>query len=83
MVIETFNPRSKIVRALKGSDFPHDQQRVYARNLEIPSGGAVGTARAIARAYSAFATGGSERHPSRQGPDVNRLDHPVVRRVDD
>jgi CubicO group peptidase (beta-lactamase class C family) len=33
---------------------------VYARNLEIPSGGAVGTARAIAHAYSVFATGGRE-----------------------
>ena len=32
---------------------------MYARNLEVPSGNAVGTARAIARAYSAFATGGS------------------------
>ena len=33
-------------------------QTVYARNLEVPSGGAVGTARAIARAYGAFANGG-------------------------
>ena len=38
----------------------HDEQRVYARNLEVPSGGAVGTARAIAHAYSVFATGGRE-----------------------
>ena len=37
-----------------------DEQRVYARNLEVPSGGAVGTARAIAHAYSVFATGGRE-----------------------
>ena len=36
------------------------QQRVYARNFEVPSGGAVGTARAIAHAYSVFATGGRE-----------------------
>ena len=36
----------------------HDEQRVYARNLEVPSGGAVGTARAIAHAYGVFATGG-------------------------
>ena len=35
-------------------------QHIYARNLEVPSGGAVGTARAIARAYSVFATGGHE-----------------------
>ena len=54
------NRRSKIVRALRGSELPHDEQRVYARNLEVPSGGGVGTARAIAHAYSAFATGGRE-----------------------
>jgi CubicO group peptidase (beta-lactamase class C family) len=60
LTIDTLSPRSKIVRALQGSDFPHDPDRIYARNLEIPSGGAVGTARAIARAYSVFATGGAE-----------------------
>ena len=38
----------------------HDAQRIYARNFEVPSGGGVGTARAIARAYSVFATGGRE-----------------------
>jgi CubicO group peptidase (beta-lactamase class C family) len=43
-----------------GSQFPHDEQRIYARNFEIPSGGGVGTARAIARAYSVFATGGRD-----------------------
>ena len=59
-LLEVLSPRSKIVRALKGSELPHDVRRIYARNLEIPSGGAVGTARAIARAYSAFATGGAE-----------------------
>jgi CubicO group peptidase (beta-lactamase class C family) len=58
LAIDTFNPYSKIVKALRGSELPHDEPRVYARNLEVPSGGAVGTARAIARAYSAFATGG-------------------------
>jgi CubicO group peptidase (beta-lactamase class C family) len=60
LAIDTMNPRSKIVRALRGSELPHDEPRVYARNLEVPSGGAVGTAQAIARAYSAFATGGRE-----------------------
>ena len=58
-LLEVLNPRSKIVRALKGSELPHDERRVYARNFEVPSGGAVGTARAIARAYGAFATGGA------------------------
>src|SRR5262245_28994432 len=60
LALDTMNPRSKIVRALRGSELPHDEQRVYARNLEVPSRGAVGTARAIARAYSVFATGGHE-----------------------
>lgn len=58
--LAAFNPRSNISRALYGSEFPQDEQRVYARNLEMPSGGAVGTARAIARAYGVFATGGRE-----------------------
>ena len=43
-----------------GSGICLDEERVYARNLEVPSGGAVGTARAIAHAYSAFANGGRE-----------------------
>ena len=59
-MLEALNPRSNITRALRGSELPHDDQFVYARNLEVPSGGAVGTARAIARAYSVFATGGRE-----------------------
>jgi hypothetical protein len=37
-----------------------DSERIYARNLENPSGNGVGTARAIARAYSVLATGGHE-----------------------
>jgi CubicO group peptidase (beta-lactamase class C family) len=37
-----------------------DSERIYARNFEVPSGGGVGTARAIAHAYSEFATGGRE-----------------------
>jgi CubicO group peptidase (beta-lactamase class C family) len=57
---EAMNPRANIVRALRGSEFPHDDQRIYARNFEVPSGGAIGTARAIAHAYSVFATGGRE-----------------------
>ena len=60
LALDTFNPRSKITRALRGSELPHEETCVYARNLEVPSGGGVGTARAIARAYSAFASGGRE-----------------------
>ncbi|HEY6096322.1 MAG TPA: serine hydrolase domain-containing protein, partial [Gallionellaceae bacterium] len=58
--LTAFNPRSNIARALEGSMFPHDEQHIYARNFEIPSGGGVGTARAIAHAYSVFATDGHE-----------------------
>ena len=57
---DLLRPHAKIRRALEGSEFPHDARRVYSRNLEIPSGGGVGTARAIARAYSVFASGGKE-----------------------
>lgn len=60
LAVDTLNRRSRIVRALRGSELPIDAARVYARDLEIPSGGAVGTARAIAKAYGVFATGGRE-----------------------
>jgi len=53
-----FNPRSNISRALDGSALPIDSHSIYLRNFEVPSGGGVGTARAMARAYSAFAVGG-------------------------
>ena len=43
-----------------GSSMYLDEERIYARNFEVPSGGGVGTARAIAHAYSVFATGGRE-----------------------
>ena len=56
--LETLNHNSKIVRALSGSERPLDDERIYARNFEVPSGGAVGTARAIAHAYGVFASGG-------------------------
>jgi len=59
-MLEAMSPRSNINRALRGSELPHDDARVYARNLEIPSGGGVATARAIAKAYSVFATGGAD-----------------------
>jgi CubicO group peptidase (beta-lactamase class C family) len=63
LLVEGLNPRSNINRALSvnpGTAVYLDEQRVYARNLEVPSGGGVGTARGIAHAYSAFATGGRE-----------------------
>jgi CubicO group peptidase (beta-lactamase class C family) len=58
--LTAFNRRSNISRALAGSMFPHDERHIYARNFEMPSGGGVGTARAIGRAYSVFSTGGQE-----------------------
>jgi CubicO group peptidase (beta-lactamase class C family) len=58
--LEFMNRRSKISRALRGSELPHHESRVYARDLEVPSGSGVGTARAIAQAYGVFATGGRE-----------------------
>jgi CubicO group peptidase (beta-lactamase class C family) len=61
--LEVLNPRSNIYRALAinpGATVSLDEDRIYARNLEVPSGGAVGTARGIARAYGVFANGGRE-----------------------
>ena len=60
LALDAINRRSNISRALRGSELPLVPERIYARNLEVPSGGAVGTARAIAHAYSVFATGGRE-----------------------
>lgn len=59
-MLAAYNRRSNINRSLRGSEFPHDEQHIYARNFEVPSGGGVGTARAMAHAYSVFATGGRE-----------------------
>jgi CubicO group peptidase (beta-lactamase class C family) len=63
LLVEGLNPRSNISRALvvnPGTSIYLDESRVYARNLEVPAGGGVGTARAMAHAYSVFATGGRE-----------------------
>lgn len=60
MAPAVWNPRSNIRRALLGSELAHDKQCIYPRNLEIPAGGGVGTARGLAHAYSVFATGWKE-----------------------
>jgi CubicO group peptidase (beta-lactamase class C family) len=63
LTVEACNPCSNIYRALQinpGTAVYFDKERVYARELEVPSGGAVATARGIAHAYSVFATGGRE-----------------------
>lgn len=59
---EAMNPRSNIHRALvvnPGTAVYLDARRIYARDLEVPSGNAVTTARAMARAYGAFAGSGT------------------------
>ena len=63
ITLDSMNRRSNIYRALitnPGAAIVRDEQHVYARNFEVPSGGGVGTARGIAQAYSVFATGGRE-----------------------
>jgi CubicO group peptidase (beta-lactamase class C family) len=69
-MVQAMNPRGNINLTLRGSELPLDPTRIYARNLEIPSGGAVGTARAIARAYSAFAASGRELGLRRETLDL-------------
>jgi CubicO group peptidase (beta-lactamase class C family) len=69
-MLQAMNPRSKITRTLRGSELPIDPEHIYARNLEVPSGGAVGTARAIANAYGGFATGGRELGLQRETLDL-------------
>lgn len=72
-MLEAMNPRSNIYRALNvnpGTGIYHDPKRIYARELEVPSGNGVGTARGIARAYSVFATGGSELGLRRETLDL-------------
>ena len=69
-LVAASNPHSKIVRALRGSELPRDERRIYARDLEIPAGGGVGTARGIARAYGEFAAGGTRLQLRRQTLDA-------------
>jgi CubicO group peptidase (beta-lactamase class C family) len=59
--LEALNHHSNIYRALEmnpGTGVYFDAPHVYARNLEVPSGNAVATARAIAHAYGVFAGDG-------------------------
>jgi CubicO group peptidase (beta-lactamase class C family) len=73
LALDAMNPRSGIYRALQvnpGTGICLDAERIYARELEVPSGGAVGTARGIAHAYSVFATAGRELGLRRQTLDL-------------
>jgi len=60
LTLAVMNPRSRFRRALQGSELPEQSEHVYARNQEVPAGGGVGTARALARGFGVFATGGKE-----------------------
>ena len=63
IVLDSFNPRSVLFRSLisnPGTGFYLDRERIYARELEAPSGLGVGTAYAIAKAYGVFASDGRE-----------------------
>lgn len=58
MVVDVVSPRSVLHRSLvanPGTGFYVDPEHVIVREIEVPSGGAVATARAIATAYGAFA----------------------------
>jgi CubicO group peptidase (beta-lactamase class C family) len=73
LTLDAMNRHSNIYRALEinpGTGVYLDPQRVYARNLEVPSGGAVGAARGIARAYGVFASGGRELGLRRETLDL-------------
>jgi Beta-lactamase class C and other penicillin binding proteins len=79
VTLAALNPRSNIHRALMvnpGSEIVHDATCVYLRNVEVPSGGGVGTARAIAHAYDAFAAPGGEL--DLRGETVDALSAPAV-----
>jgi CubicO group peptidase (beta-lactamase class C family) len=65
LTLSALNPRSVVYRSLvanPGTGFYVDAARGVVRNLEVPSGGGIGTARGIARAYGVFASGGRELH---------------------
>ena len=63
LTLDAMNHHSNIYRALEinpGTSVYFDRHRIYARELEVPSGNGVGTARGIAHAYAAFASPGRE-----------------------
>ncbi|MFN3228136.1 MAG: serine hydrolase domain-containing protein [Hyphomicrobiales bacterium] len=61
MIPKVLNPWSHVFRSTMvnpGTTVAVDKDTVYARDLEVPAGGGVGTARALAKLYGEFATGG-------------------------
>jgi CubicO group peptidase (beta-lactamase class C family) len=63
LMLASMSRRSPTYRAVFVNPGPFlflNSERIYARNLENPSGNGVGTARALAHAYNVIATGGHE-----------------------
>ena len=58
MIRKMLRPGSLLRRSFLLSDLDWNDRRML--EVELPAGNGVGTARAIARAYSAFAEGGAE-----------------------
>lgn len=58
VTLKMIRPGSLLRRSFVGLDVDQNDRGYYA--VEVPAGNGVGTARAIARAYSAFAEGGAE-----------------------
>ena len=80
VMMASMSQRSPLYRAIMvnpGAAVAHDAWSVYSRNLEVPSGGGIGTARGIAKAYSAFAMRGSAELPIR-GTTVSALAAPAA-----
>jgi hypothetical protein len=62
MILALLNPWSSTFRASMvnpGTGILMDEASICARNLEVLSGGGVGTARGIAKAYGCFSSGGA------------------------
>jgi CubicO group peptidase (beta-lactamase class C family) len=65
MVLDAMWPRSVLHRSVMvnpGTMFYVDKDHVIVREIEVPSGGAVTSARALAKAYGAFAVPGGPLH---------------------
>src|SRR4029079_16301468 len=58
MVIKAFQPPFVLMRSFLLADLNWNDRRML--EIELPAGNGMATARAIARAYSAFAEGGAE-----------------------
>lgn len=79
VTLAAMNRRSVLYRSLianPGTAFYVDAHRMVVRDLEVPSGGGVGTARAIAHAYGVFAGGGRELGLRRE--TIEALEAPAI-----